>query len=54
MNQLNIFGEIDYIDNNGDIIRCCMCSKSIKQGQLCDSEDCANEWLEKYIINGLN
>lgn len=48
MNQLNIFGEIDYIDENGNIQRCEICDKSIEVGDVC-SDECAKEWIEKYL-----
>jgi len=53
MKQYNIFGNIDYLNDEGEIKRCCMCNTSIEKGQLCESQKCADEWWEKYIINGI-
>lgn len=48
MNQLNIFGEIDYIDDDGNVQRCEICGKSIKVGDVC-SDECAKIWIIKYL-----
>jgi len=53
MKQYNIFGSIDHLSEDGEIKRCEICNKSIEKGDLCDSEDCQKEWLDKFIINGL-
>ena len=49
MKQYNIFGEIDNLDENGDVKRCCMCGITLERGQLCDSEKCAKDWEDKYF-----
>lgn len=54
LKQYNIFGEIDNIDSNGEIKRCCICGCSLEIGQLCLKKECAEMWEEKYFsINAL-
>jgi exosome complex RNA-binding protein Rrp42 (RNase PH superfamily) len=49
MKQYNIFGDIDILDDDGNIMRCCMCGIALEKGQLCDSEKCANDWADKFF-----
>ena len=44
--QLNIFGEIDNINENGEVMRCEICNKGISKGTVC-SDECAKEWIDK-------
>ncbi len=53
MRQINIFEEIDYIDENGNIKRCEICQKGIDEGDIC-SDECAKIWIKKYIDEGLD
>jgi len=48
MKQLNIFGGIDYLDDDGNIKRCDICQSTVNQGDVC-SEKCAEEWVNKFI-----
>lgn len=49
MKQINIFDEIDYINEDGSINRCEMCGCSMeKQADVC-SKECAEDWVEMYL-----
>lgn len=55
MKQYNIFGDFDFLDDEGNVRRCCICNKSIEKGQLCTDEKCGETWAEKYLsINALH
>jgi hypothetical protein len=43
--QLNIFDQIDYVDQDGNIQRCEICGISIEKGEIC-SDECGKKWLE--------
>lgn len=47
MKQYNIFGEIDHIDNEGNMIRCEICSQPSEAD--CCSEECSKQWVKLYI-----
>jgi len=48
MKQINIFNEIDHIDNEGNIKRCKVCKKSIEKGNLCSCK-CVKKLIKYYI-----
>ena len=50
MKQLNIFGELDFINEEGEVKRCEICRRSIEVGDICSNE-CGQEWIKKYIDN---
>jgi hypothetical protein len=50
--QLNIFGAIDHLNEDGEIKRCEVCKNSIEKGQIC-SKECGEIWIKENIDNGL-
>ena len=46
MKQINIFDEIDYINDDGEINRCEICGRSIENGDICSLE-CGNVWIDQ-------
>ena len=48
MKQINIFGEIDYIDENCEIKRCEICKKPNEKCDVCCTE-CAEIWIKLYL-----
>lgn len=52
MKQLNIFGAIDHLNEDGEIKRCEVCKKSIEKGQIC-SKECGEIWIKKHIDEGI-
>ena len=47
--QTNIFGSVDHINEDGDILRCEMCKKPLDTKVDVCSDDCAKSWVEKFI-----
>ena len=57
--QINIFDQVDHMDDEGNILKttdqnkCPECNQSTINPELCDS--CSHKFVEKYIsINALN
>jgi hypothetical protein len=47
--QINIFGEIDYINEDGSKNDCEICKKSMKKKANVCSTKCAKIWVDKYL-----
>lgn len=47
--QINIFGEIDYINEDGSKNECEICKKSMKKKANVCSTKCSLLWISKYL-----
>lgn len=47
--QINIFGEIDYFNEDGTKNECEICKKPMKKKADVCSTKCAEIWVDKYL-----